>query len=380
MQASNILKLIAGVLSERPDAALREIRDARLWGRVALCAWRQRVGGLLLARLCELDVRVPDAAMRELAGYARHVREANAVKVDRVLPVVEALGNAGVRCVLLKGAALLASIYDDWSMRPMVDVDLLIDPKQTSIANEVLLALGWLPGADLLRPDFYPRYHYEREYVTQAEPKVRLDLHVRPFRPLRFASTIPPDAFLNAAVDTELAGGVVSVLTPDMNLIHLAAHAALHGANELRWLYDIYAWATWRSGDLDVDAIVDRCRSYRLEHAVRTALSRVRETLGPAPRLDEILERLPRRSAILDRLVLWQAPHGEARHVTDVCVIPMSLPSWADRAAYLSAVALPDAAHLRQIYPHRHWAWPIAAHATRLGRLLTRPLARRDAS
>ena len=107
MQASNILKLIAGVLSERPDAALREIRDARLWGRVALCAWRQRVGGLLLARLCELDVRVPDAAMRELAGYARHVREANAVKVDRVLPVVEALGNAGVRCVLLKGAGLL---------------------------------------------------------------------------------------------------------------------------------------------------------------------------------------------------------------------------------------------------------------------------------
>ncbi|HPF38882.1 MAG TPA: nucleotidyltransferase family protein [Phycisphaerae bacterium] len=380
MQASNILKLIAGVLSERPDAALREIRDARLWGRVALCAWRQRVGGLLLARLCELDVRVPDAAMRELAGYARHVREANAVKVDRVLPVIEALAGAGVRCVLLKGAALLASIYDDWSMRPMVDVDLLIAPEQTSIAEEVLLALGWLPGADLLRPDFFPRYHYEREYVTQAEPKVRLDLHVRPFRPLRFASTIPPGAFLGASVDTELAGGVVAVLDPDMNLIHLAAHAALHGANELRWLYDIYAWATLRSGDLDVDAIADRCRSYRLEHAVRTALCRVRETLGPTPRLDEILERLPRRSAMMDRLVLWQAPHGEARHVTDVCVNAISLPSWGDRAAYLSAVALPDSSHLRQIYPHRHWAWPIAAHATRLGRLLTRPLARRDAS
>lgn len=377
---SDIIKLIAGVLSDSPVVAIRDIRDQRIWGRVALVAWQQRVGGVLLARLRELDEYVPDDAMRELAAYARHTCEANRVKIERVLPVVAALTSEGVPCVLLKGAALLASIYSDFSMRPMVDVDLLIDPEDADRADGILKRAGWLPGEDLVRPDFFPRFHYEREYVTLAEPKVRIDLHVRPFRPLRFASTIPPCAFLDAATTAELAGRPISVLNAEMNLIHLAAHAAMHGARELRWLYDVYAWLKCHDDDLDAARIVDRCRAFRLELAVRAALLRVEATLGSAGRLAEILDRLPGRASAIDRLVLWQAPHGDSRHATDVWVNALSISDGADRAAYLSAVLFPDPAHLRQFYPHRHFAWPLAAHAMRACRFLMKPISPRATS
>lgn len=372
--------LIGRVLAGAPEEALWEIRSRRIWGRVALSAWRQRVGGVLYARLRELDAPVPVDAMRELSGYARHVRESNRVKLDRALAVVDALSEAGVRCVLLKGAALLASIYADWSMRPMVDVDLLIDAADAGRADGVLQGAGWATGADLVRGDFFPRFHYEREYVTHDEPKVRIDLHVRPFRPMRFASTIPPEAMFESVEQVELCGRRVWVPNAEWMLIHLAAHAALHGANELRWLYDIYAWLKHCGAKLNVASIIERCRAWRLDWAVRVALTRVEAELGVAGRLPALLASLPRHASPLDRLVLWQAPHGESRHVTDVFVNAMTMPGWRQRAAYLAGVALPDASHLSQIYPYRHAGWPLAAYALRVCRVLTRPVQRRVAS
>jgi hypothetical protein len=347
---------------------------------VALAAWRLRVGGLLYARLRESGALVPADAMRELSGYAGHVREANRVKLERVLPVVDALSEAGIRCVLLKGAALLSSIYSDWSMRPMVDVDLLIDAADVARAHEVLQDAGWATGAELVRGDFFPRFHYEREYVTLDEPKVRIDLHVRPFRPMRFASTIPSEAMFESVEPVELCGHRVWVPNAELMLIHLAAHAALHGAGELRWLYDIYAWLRHCGRRLDVASIVERCRAWRLDWAVRAALLRVEAALGATGSLAAFLAAFPRRAAITDRLVLWQAPHGESRHATDVLVNAMTIPGWRQRASYLAAVVLPDTSHLGQLYPHRHVAWPVAAHAVRLGRVLTRPVQRRAAS
>lgn len=370
---SDMRSLLAQVLSAAPDDALREISDRRIWGRFALAAWRQRVGGVVCARLRELNAPVPDDAMRELAAYARRTRESNRVKLDRVLPVVHALEEVGVRCMFLKGAALLASIYDDASMRPMVDVDLLIDEFNADAADECLQSAGWRPGADLLRSDFYPRFHYEREYVTFEEPVVRVDLHVRPFRPLRFASTIPQNAFLDAAEHADLCGRHVTVPNAEVMLIHLAVHAALHGGGELRWLYDVYSWLRERGDAIDVNDVAERCRKWKLELPMRCALRRVETELGRVSRLRELLDALPRRAGLLDRLVLWQAPHGESRHATDVCVNAFAVRGWRRRIAYLSAVVLPDPGHLEQIYPHRHFAWPIAAHATRAVRVLSRP-------
>lgn len=377
---ADIRSLIAGVLADAPETALWEIDRRRLWGRVALVAWQQRIGGVLLARLRELDASIPAEAHDELSAYAAHVREANRFRIARVLPVIDALADAGARCVVLKGAALLASIYRDASLRPMVDVDLLVDGSQLDMVESVLDGAGWIPGAELVRRDFFPRFHYEREYVTRDEPRVRIDLHVRPFRPLRFATTIPSAAFLDGVQPREFRGQVIHIPDREMMLIHLSAHAALHGASELRWLYDIHCWLCTHGASLDLRRVVERCRAWRLDAAIRFALTRVESAFGASRSLAALLAEFPRRGGLSDRLVLWQAPHGDSRHATDVFVNALTTQGWRRRLAYLSAVLLPDAAHLQQIYPHRHFGWPVAAHATRAWRVVTRPLPSSKAS
>ena len=58
------------------------------------------------------------------------------------------LESAGVRHVLLKGAALATAVYADPSLRPFGDVDLLLDPGRFVDGIAALRAAGavrWLP-------------------------------------------------------------------------------------------------------------------------------------------------------------------------------------------------------------------------------------------
>ena len=56
-----------------------------------------------------------------------HSLALNTLLLRELGQVQTALTGAGLRCLVLKGAALEATIYPEPGLRPMVDVDLLID-------------------------------------------------------------------------------------------------------------------------------------------------------------------------------------------------------------------------------------------------------------
>jgi hypothetical protein len=233
-------------------------------------------------------------------------------------------------------------------------------------------------GADLVRADFYPRFHYEREYFTPNTPSVKIDLHVRPFRPLRYGRTVPEAAFWSEAQRVQWAGRPVAIPCPENMLIHLAVHAACHGLAELRWLYDIRCWLQRFGGCIDWEAVRDKCERWGLNLPLRRALEAVETTFEWSdPLLTDALSRLRSRCGPLERLALWQAPFGERRPVADVAVNFLCAPGIAFRLGYLKAVALPDAGHLGQIYSRRHAGWTVAAHAVRVLRGVTRPFLKK---
>ena len=68
--------------------------------------------------------------------------------VDHVTAeVVPALRDEGIRCILLKGPATVARLYDDPLERPYEDADLLIEPSRFEDARNVLRRLGFAPVA-----------------------------------------------------------------------------------------------------------------------------------------------------------------------------------------------------------------------------------------
>jgi len=103
--------------------------------------------------------------------------------MSRVAPNFDALQSRGIPFLVLKGAALNAALYEEPGVRAMVDVDVLIRPGDAARVDRVLADAGCVAGAELLRADFFPRYHYEWEYFTPQHPPVKIDLHVRPLRP-----------------------------------------------------------------------------------------------------------------------------------------------------------------------------------------------------
>lgn len=363
--------LIGRCLSENADDAFREVYRRGLWEYVAAEACDAGVGGLLLRKTIEHRVDVPASAARQMRAYSEHVAAANAYKYEAVRKVLARLQMAKVPFMLLKGAALNATIYDA-GLRPMTDVDVLIHTKDAATAHKVLCNAGCRPGADLVREDFYPRFYCEREYFTHTHPAVKIDLHVRPFHVLRYARTVPEQAMWNDCMQVEAAGITANVPGPESMLIHLAVHAACHGGTQLRWLHDIKRWIEKYGTQINVERVAEKCRRWQIALPVHQTLTQAKEVFGGSDLLDRAIEATRGFAGPLQRLALAGAPLAADTPVLHVACNALTAPGLRFRMGYLAAVLLPGPGHLAQVYPHRHFGWKVAAHAVRLARCVSR--------
>lgn len=368
--------LIARCLAGDAATAASEIERDGLWERLASHACLSELGGALIERLRAQNVPVPPSAEMQLDAYREHLVAAHAYRRSRIEPALAALKAEGVPFLLLKGAALDAVLYDEPGVRAMIDADVLIRPGDADRADRVLKSCGCRPGADLVREDFYPRYHYERDYFTSHAPPVKIDLHVRPLRPLRYARTVPDDALWDRPQSVMYDNVRVLIPRPENMLIHLAAHAACHGLSELKWFYDIKLWLDHFGDQIDLDVVADKCRRFKLTLAVRCTLVRVADLFGhPTPALAAAVRSVAQPAGLLDRLALAQAPRDADHPAAAVLVNLLCTPGVGFRLGYLESVLLPGRAHLGQLYRRRHPGWVIVAHLLRVLRGITRPLS-----
>ena len=371
---ADVHPLIARALSDQPLSAFEEIQRNGLWEYVAAESCDGGVGGLLLDRLRQLGIAAPDSATRQMQAYDHHVAAANAYKIESVQRVLARLQMAGVPCLLLKGAALNATVFAP-GQRPMTDIDVLIHQADVRLAERVLRNAGCAAGADLVRPDFFPRYYCEREYATRRTPAVKIDLHARPFHVLRYGRTVPDQAMWTDARKARLGELTVQIPGPEEMLIHLAVHSACHGNTALRWLHDIKHWLASYADEIDAARVADKCCRWGLSLPVNRTLRQVCGAFG-GHRQDDLLHGLIRATTRfagpLDRLALAGANLYPISPPLYVMCNALTAPGIRFRLGYLAATLLPDPSHLAQLYPRRHPGWQLAAHTIRLTRALRR--------
>ncbi|MCA9795208.1 MAG: nucleotidyltransferase family protein, partial [Candidatus Eremiobacteraeota bacterium] len=105
-------------------------------------------GGSLAQQLDPVVARTAPLLEGQLADplVVQAYRRAWLTNVARLRAGAEAFGllqRAGVEAVLLKGAALVAGLYQDSGRRPMGDVDILVGPAGFERACELLRGAGW---------------------------------------------------------------------------------------------------------------------------------------------------------------------------------------------------------------------------------------------
>ncbi len=351
------------------EAVINQARlaPAGLHSRLIDRAIELGVFGIVETRLQDSGLTLPRLLRDRMQRERQRTEIQNRDRLTHALRLVERLDAAEIPYVFLKGAALIACGAADLNARPMTDVDMLIRARDAARVDQIMSELGGLTGADLVQADFYPRFHYEREYLM-GTPPVKIDLHVRAFRPTLFAMRTPVDAFLQDCETGKLLGRTVRIPNATTMLIHLAVHAACHGGKHLRWLYDVFHWLSLKQGCIDPRDVARLTASWRLTAPLRLALTNVGETFDAPTLVQPYLNALSRRVDPLARLTLSQASRALERPAYDAFINALGIPSWQGKWQYLAAVGLPSETHLRELYRGSHVGWRWIAHAMRLSK------------
>ena len=122
-------------------ALLRESID---WEFLRLMALAQGVGPLLysgLRRTCPDGV--PDGVLDELRGFVRANARRNLLLTGRLLRLLAAFRNRGIRAIPFKGPVLAVQVYRDLALRPFVDIDVLVHERDAAGAKALLTAHGY---------------------------------------------------------------------------------------------------------------------------------------------------------------------------------------------------------------------------------------------
>ena len=216
------------VLSEW-DELVRTARRANLLSRVACI-----VDGLGYADDLEPKVR------HHLTSALR-VADSNQLSVlQEVRKVQSALAAQRVSVVLLKGAAYIAGDLAPAPGRLLSDIDIMVPVGQLHIAEQELVAHGWMPTKfDAYDQRYYRQWMHELPPLRNLERGTNLDMH---------HTILPPTAALKPDIEKLWERivalphyGSVFVLSPEDMILHSATHLFHDGEleNGLRDLVDI---------------------------------------------------------------------------------------------------------------------------------------------
>jgi hypothetical protein len=212
----------------------------------------------------------------------------------RVTPALEALHQAGIRTLVLKGVDLILHYYQDFGARPMSDFDLLVPKADIKRAIDVLQSEGWsfvMDDPEKHLPDTL-RYFHAVELIHPNGGS--LDLHWHTL--VRSLREDADQAFWNDAIPLTVNQIETLSLSPSDALFHICIHG-LHWnmLPPIRWVAD--AMQILESDHpLDWARVTQQAKTHQQSLLLGDVLSYLRETYeAPVPEsVLRALDELPK--------------------------------------------------------------------------------------
>lgn len=303
--------------------------DDKGWSALVEDARRNGVSGIL-------HTVVPDdapASVREALRSDYHTQlAANMLYLERLAQIVPALKTASVRFAVVKGAALLATVYPDLGMRAMKDVDLLVHPEDANILKPVMQQLGWQEeDEDIAGKQFGERYRAETSFTRREGSlmlRVEAHLDVPGFYPRSRGAIWQRIVAVCAAGIDEMP-----VLSLPAHLNYLCTHFYYHHCGQgLKWLVDVALLASqvrsWH--DVVVDAY-----EFGATRPVHLALHDIARYLQvPVPQ--HIVETLRFLPMPLSLRLLFEMCKRPSLHYLGIRLLDIyRAPNWSTRFGYV---------------------------------------------
>ncbi|MDQ6827317.1 MAG: nucleotidyltransferase family protein [Gemmatimonadota bacterium] len=271
--------------------------------------------------------------------------------------VLGALEQASVDAILLRGAALAATVYDDPALRHCHDIALLVAPDDVERAADALL------GAGLERVTLHGE-EGGMAALLRHETALPVELHTRLFSAALYE--LPLDELQGRSVEVRIGGATAHVLSPADALVHVCGHASYSESRaSLRWIGD--AWLLIdRNTDLDWDQVLQTTERSRLALPMLVALRYLTLELSarvPATLLAR-LEARARESTPIERdVALHGARLGAA---TDTGSLLREMPGGlAVRGRVAAWLLFPSRAYVSDVLQARGPMAQLACYASR---------------
>ena len=215
---------------------------------------------------------VPDGLAQELESVTRTLRLRTGLllhELSRILPALEA---AGLRPVVLKGAALAHTVYANPEDRSFLDLDVLVRRERIDEACAILRSFGFEPREDPRSAAFFERHHFHR--ILRKPSGVTVEVHWDLSRPSDYFR-FDLDGWLKRSRLLDAGGMTMRTPSGGDQLLHAASQALGERFSGLRRVLD--AALLLRCGAGDDPGLVERARSQGLATALWVLLELARE-------------------------------------------------------------------------------------------------------
>lgn len=226
------------------------------WEGIFRLSLRHCIAPLLYHRLITHfgKVDVPDEVMGRLRHASLYFTAKNIHSYHEFERLLKNLGDS-TPLLLLKGGHLAAFVYNDVSLRSMVDMDILVRKADMNVVAEAMKELGYTRNLE------NPNHSYHVSYLDSSRT-VNFEVHWNICSETAHPSIPDVEELWRASRTEKFKGNEIRVLSPE----HLLLHICLHDASQHLFLCGLRTFC-------DIDAII-RCYGDKIDWKVVVSRSR----------------------------------------------------------------------------------------------------------
>ncbi len=365
--SSRVYQSLCRSLADGPETVNWAAFTRSEWRQFAPLAVHEGVAPLFFSALNRANVPTFRASTFKALTEAYYQSSAqNALLYSELARILTILNSAAIPAVVLKGADLAVTVYPERSLRPMLDIDLLVRHGDLARSMQIVRELAYVE-APAQTAGFEQAAGHHVHVRGGPGNQVILEVHWDLVAGPADWRSVPVDWFWRrtrswnpVTLAPDLSGQGLQ-LDPTAHLLYLAAHLVLqHSGVESRllWYYDLHLMIRRFQAEIDWDALAERARSFGWGTATRLALSGAQKRFGT--RVPEgFWERIGNER---DGRTLSLIDHKAAGNLSQ----PQR--DW-NRLSYLNPVArlrtavaltFPSPTYMRWRYsPRPPWLWPL---------------------
>jgi len=365
---------LARILSDTEEESFSQPVD---WKALVRRAVDERVAPLLFWKLAG-DRRLPEGERNLLRSELYRAEASNLILYRELGRLLERSAESGLRPpVLLKGAALASSLYQEIGHRPMGDIDVFVPREDLDRWLELAGQACFRRLSPEMSPGLDRAIHYHVALAGGTESEAAIEIHYGLIAGESDWRAPDPRWFLARTEEWAPPPSVSSAspsparqLDPTAHLLYLSAHAMLqHGGASARmiWFYDIHLLVSRWGDRVRWSEALEQAREFHWDAALAAALARSRGLFRTPlpPGLMQDLEVEP--SARGAREVRRRRDPGRSR--ADIVWSELRAVGIGRGLLWALGILFPRPDYMRWRYPEAGRFWP-AFYPVRWARVL----------